>query len=70
MWHLAIEMKRRYQIYPLLMTPPHICGKRDNLLAVSQKAIDLDYDGLIIETHRDQIMLGATQNNKLHPKFY
>ena len=53
MWHLAIEMKRRYQNLPFINDPSHICGKRDNLLAVSQKAIDLDYDGLIIETHRD-----------------
>lgn len=53
MWHLAIEMKRRYPELPFINDPSHICGKRDNLLEVAQKAIDLDYDGLIIESHID-----------------
>ncbi len=53
MWHLAIEMKRRNPTMMMLNDPSHICGKRDNLLAVAQKAIDLDYDGLIIESHID-----------------
>ena len=53
MWHLAIEMKRRNPTMMMLNDPSHICGKRDNLLTVAQKAIDLDYDGLIIESHID-----------------
>ena len=51
MWHLAIEMKRRYPGLPFINDPSHICGRRDTLLSVAQKAIDLDYDGLIIESH-------------------
>ncbi len=51
MWHLAIEMKRRNPNMLLINDPSHICGRRDILLEVAQKAIDLDYDGLIIETH-------------------
>ncbi len=53
MWHLAIEMKRRNPDMLLLNDPSHICGRRDILLEVAQKAIDLDYDGLIIESHID-----------------
>ncbi len=53
MWHLAIEMKLKYPELPIFNDPSHICGKRDNLLEVSQKAIDLDYDGLMIESHID-----------------
>src|SRR5688572_11024859 len=53
MWHLAIEMKRRNPEMIMINDPSHICGKRDNLLEVSQKAIDLDYDGLMIESHID-----------------
>jgi chorismate mutase len=53
MWHLAIEMKRRNPELLMINDPSHICGKRDNLLAVAQQAIDLDYDGLIIESHID-----------------
>lgn len=53
MWHLAIEMKRRNPAMMMLNDPSHICGRRDNLLDVAQKAIDLHYDGLIIESHID-----------------
>lgn len=53
MWHLAIEMKRRNPELPMICDPSHICGKRENLLEVAQKAIDLDYDGLMIESHID-----------------
>lgn len=53
MWHLAIEMKRRNPGLLLINDPSHICGRRDILLDVAQKAIDLDFDGLIIESHID-----------------
>jgi chorismate mutase len=53
MWHLAIEMKRRTPGLMMINDPSHISGRRDILLDVAQKAIDLDMDGLIIETHID-----------------
>ena len=53
MWHLAIEMKRRNPGMLIINDPSHICGRRDILLEVAQKAIDLDYDGLMIESHID-----------------
>src|SRR6476646_5930983 len=53
MWHMAIEMKRRNPDMMMINDPSHICGRRDILLDVAQKAIDLDYDGLMIEAHID-----------------
>ena len=53
MWHLAIEMKRRNPDLLFINDPSHICGRRDILLDVAQKAIDLDFDGLMIESHID-----------------
>lgn len=53
MWHLAIEMKRLNPELLMINDPSHICGRRDILLEVAQKAIDLDYDGLMIEAHID-----------------
>ncbi len=53
MWHLAIEMKRRNPELLFINDPSHICGRRDILLEVAQKAIDLDYDGVMIESHID-----------------
>src|SRR6476620_2087661 len=53
MWHMAIEMKRRNPGMLFINDPSHICGRRDILLEVAQTAIDLDFDGLIIESHID-----------------
>jgi chorismate mutase len=53
MWHLAIEMKRRHPGMLFINDPSHICGRRDILQEVAQTAIDLDFDGLIIESHID-----------------
>jgi chorismate mutase len=53
MWHLAIEMKRRNPEMLIINDPSHICGRRDILMDVAQKAIDLDFDGLMIESHID-----------------
>ncbi|WP_298709911.1 chorismate mutase [Chitinophaga sp.] len=53
MWHLAIELKRRHPELPMICDPSHISGRRDILQAVAQEAIDLDYDGLMLETHVD-----------------
>jgi chorismate mutase len=46
-------MKRRYPGIPMINDPSHICGRRDILQEVAQQAIDLDFDGLIIESHFD-----------------
>lgn len=53
MWHLAIEMKRRNPTLPIICDPSHISGRRDILQDIAQTAIDLDYDGLMLETHID-----------------
>ena len=52
-WAIPIELKTRYPGLPLINDPSHIGGRRDLLLPIAQKALDLDYDGLIIETHPD-----------------
>lgn len=51
MWHLAIEMKTRNSDRIFICDPSHIGGRRDALLELSQKSVDLGYDGLMIESH-------------------
>jgi chorismate mutase len=53
MWHLPIEMKRRFPEMMLICDPSHISGRRDILQSVSQKSIDLGFDGIMIESHID-----------------
>jgi len=50
-WHIPIELKRRYPDLPIICDPSHIGGKRDLILPLSQQAMDLNDEGLIIETH-------------------
>jgi chorismate mutase len=50
-WQLPIELRRRLPNLPLICDPSHICGRRDLLSSISQKAMDLDYQGLMLETH-------------------
>lgn len=51
MWEIPIELKRIWPELPVLVDPSHICGKVDLLPAISQRAIDLEMNGLMIETH-------------------
>ncbi len=50
-WQLAIEFQDRFPDLPLICDPSHITGKRDMVFDVSQTALDLNYDGLMVETH-------------------
>lgn len=52
-WQIAIELQNRFPDLPLIIDPSHITGRRDMIQEVSQQALDLNYDGLIIETHTD-----------------
>jgi chorismate mutase len=51
MWQIPIEMAVKFPDLPLICDPSHISGKRHNLLKVAQKAADLNFSGLMIETH-------------------
>jgi chorismate mutase len=50
-WQIPIELKRRIPNLPIITDPSHICGQRDGLFEISQEAMDLNFDGLIIESH-------------------
>jgi chorismate mutase len=50
-WPIPIELKRRYPTLPIICDVSHICGNRTLLQSVAQRSIDLQFDGLMIETH-------------------
>ncbi len=68
MWQLALEMKRRFPGLPFIVDPSHICGNRHLLQEVTQNAIDLDYDGLIIESHRDPDQAWSDASQQITPQ--
>ena len=50
-WEIPIELKSKYHNLPILTDPSHISGDRSYIAEISQKALDLKFDGLMIETH-------------------
>ncbi len=50
-WSIPIELRRRMPELPIICDPSHITGNRNLVEAVSQRAMDLGFDGLMIETH-------------------
>jgi chorismate mutase len=68
MWHLAIEMHRRNPDMLLINDPSHICGRRDILLEIAQEAINLDYDGLMIESHIDPDNAWSDASQQITPE--
>jgi len=51
MWEIPIELKTLFPELPVIVDPSHICGETGLLLSTSQKALDLEMNGLMIETH-------------------
>jgi chorismate mutase len=67
-WQLAIELQNRFPDLPLICDPSHITGKRNMIQEVSQQALDLNYDGLIIETHIDPDNAWSDAAQQVTPK--
>ena len=66
-WNIPIELKRRMPDLPIICDPSHICGSRDLLGEVAQKAIDLSMDGLMLETHHDPINAWSDSDQQVTP---
>ncbi|OIQ28767.1 MAG: 3-deoxy-7-phosphoheptulonate synthase [Bacteroidetes bacterium MedPE-SWsnd-G2] len=52
-WQIAIELQNRFPDLPLILDPSHIAGRRDIIFDLCQTALDLNFDGLMVETHFD-----------------
>ena len=52
-WQLALDLKRKFPDLPMICDPSHISGNSNLIMEISQKAMDMSYDGLMIETHID-----------------
>jgi len=68
MWEIPIELKRRYPHLPIIVDPSHIAGKRDLVFDIAQKAMDLDMNGLMIESHINPKLALTDAAQQLTPK--
>ncbi len=68
MWEIPIELRRRYPDLPIICDPSHITGAKDLVANVSQRAMDLDFNGLMIETHADPLEALSDTEQQLTPE--
>ena len=66
-WHIPIELRRRLPNLPIFCDPSHIGGKRELVAPLSQQAMDLGFDGLIVESHCDPDCAWSDKNQQVTP---
>lgn len=67
-WEIPIELKTNFPNLPILCDPSHIAGNRALLKKVAQKALDLEMDGLMIETHIDPDKAWSDAQQQITPQ--
>ena len=69
-WRIPIEVRRRNPDIPMICDPSHICGNTDLLFSVSQNAMDLLFDGLMVEVHIDPSAALSDAKQQVTPDEY
>lgn len=67
-WQIPIDLQNRFPDLPLILDPSHIAGRRDIIFDLSQTALDLNYDGLMIETHPDPDNAWSDADQQITPE--
>ena len=67
-WQIPVEVMNRFPDLPMICDPSHISGNRNLIFDVSQTALDLNYDGLMIETHSDPDNAWSDSSQQVTPK--
>jgi len=67
MWELAIQLKTHCPELPIINDPSHICGNRELIPYIAQKALDLDMQGLMIESHIDPSVAWTDAKQQVTP---
>ena len=68
MWHLVVELRHEIPNLPILCDPSHIGGKRELVLPLAQRAMDLNMEGLMIETHCNPQEAWSDASQQLTPE--
>ena len=66
-WEYPLELMLRFPDLQLINDPSHICGNRELLLTVAQKAMDLNFDGIMLETHNDPDNAWSDSRQQVQP---
>ncbi len=66
-WHIPIELRRRMPELPIICDPSHIGGKRELVAPLAQQALDMGFNGLIIESHCDPDCAWSDKSQQITP---
>lgn len=67
-WQIPIDLQNRFPDLPLILDPSHIAGRRDIIFDLCQTALDLNYDGLMVETHHDPDSAWSDAEQQITPE--
>ncbi len=67
-WHIPIELRRRVPGLPIINDPSHIGGRRELIASISQQALDMGFDGFIIESHCDPDQAWSDKSQQVTPE--
>ena len=67
-WQIAIELQNKFPDLPIICDPSHISGRRDLIFDISQRALDLNFDGLMVESHCDPDNAWSDAKQQITPK--
>lgn len=67
LWNIALQMRNRYPSLPQLCDPSHIGGKREYVPQIAQQALDLAFDGLMVEVHSNPTAALSDASQQLSP---
>ncbi|MDR1340815.1 MAG: chorismate mutase [Prevotellaceae bacterium] len=70
MWNIPIELKSACPELPIICDPSHICGNTELIPFISQKALDMNVDGLMIESHNNPPCAWSDAKQQLLPEQY
>lgn len=68
MWHIPMELKRIFPTMPMVCDPSHITGNRNTIEMIAQKSLNLNYDGLMIETHYNPDEAWTDKDQQVSPQ--
>lgn len=67
-WQIPIDLQNQFPDLPLILDPSHIAGRRDIIFDLCQTALDLNFDGLMVETHHDPDNAWSDAKQQITPK--
>lgn len=67
-WQIALDFKNQFPNIPVIVDPSHICGNRTGLAGVAQEALNVGYEGMMIETHRNPDEAWSDASQQITPE--